>query len=410
MLPSLHLPFQTTGVVDTSLITYARNDTVATYVGPDRYIKTAAANIPRVHYDPVTGKRLGFFLEQGSTNLLLHSENFADATWVKPTALISNAPSIIAPDGSTNTRKLVVDTINPNTARYMYQLFSATKGFVYTYSIFAKKAEKSFLVLSASPMNSVFANEAAYFDLTTGVVSSSNSMVASIEEYRNGWYRCSFSVRAEATATGNVSVNIADANGDPTIAEADGTSGITYSHLQCILDTTEVATMSYMPTTTAAATKSAETHIISGANFSNNISATEGTLVVKFTTNYIHPTSNRAIFDINDGTSTDRITCYITTSGRVQINIINDNITVATFTSTNIISLTDTNTVVLSYKVGTCYFNLNTFTKSASAGSLPNMDRIYLGSALSSFIKLDGAIKSVTAYIVALDEDTIKTL
>ena len=55
----------------------------ATCYGPDGQLRTVGANVPRIDFDPATGKCLGLLIEDASANLLTHSNNFADASWSK---------------------------------------------------------------------------------------------------------------------------------------------------------------------------------------------------------------------------------------------------------------------------------------------------------------------------------------
>ncbi|WP_417283868.1 hypothetical protein, partial [Comamonas sp.] len=69
--PSLLLDFANAGRVDPR-IQCVRAST-ATCIGRDGKRRTVAANVPRIDYDPMTGKCLGLLREEARTNILTNS-------------------------------------------------------------------------------------------------------------------------------------------------------------------------------------------------------------------------------------------------------------------------------------------------------------------------------------------------
>lgn len=228
MRPSLSLNFRAMNELDPRLaFTRADTTTCATYIGSDGYIKTAAPNEPRFTHDPLTKKKLGLLIEQTRTNLLLQSEDFSAVNWLFARSGVSSAPTIIAPDGSTNTTKLHVDAISPNTQRYIYQPYSVNIGLYYTMSIYAKAAEKSWIAIITSTSGGAFLSESVYFNLSDGTIYNPSGHIASITPAGGGWYRCVLCSRCYATYSNARTIfAIAEGAGDSTLAEADGSTGI----------------------------------------------------------------------------------------------------------------------------------------------------------------------------------------
>lgn len=75
--PSLLLDFANSGRVDPRM--QSTRASAATCFGPDGKLRTVAANVPRIDYDPVTGSCLGLLLEEARTNLWLNSATAAAA-------------------------------------------------------------------------------------------------------------------------------------------------------------------------------------------------------------------------------------------------------------------------------------------------------------------------------------------
>lgn len=69
--PSLLLDFANSGRVDPRI--QCTRASSATCFGPDGKLRTVAANVPRINYDPATGKCLGLLVEEARTNLWLNS-------------------------------------------------------------------------------------------------------------------------------------------------------------------------------------------------------------------------------------------------------------------------------------------------------------------------------------------------
>ena len=172
-------------------------------------------------------------------NLVTYSEQFDNASWTKLNSTIS-ANAIIAPNGTTTADKLVE---NSSDANHLVQKAITASDSVYTFSIYAKKGERNWLVLRS--VNASLQNVKAWFNIDAGTVGTlENGATATITDVGNGWYKCSitcpsfssgFEFRA-STSTGN---NVDSYTGD-------GTSGLYIWGAQ--LESNSVAT-SYFPTT-----------------------------------------------------------------------------------------------------------------------------------------------------------------
>lgn len=245
--PLTHLPLKKNLLTaqGQSICTFTRAST-ATYI--DRYgvLKTAAADTPRFTAD-------GLLVEGASTNLLTYSDQFDNAVWAKSGSSISaNTADTTDPYGTNLADKLTEDT---STASHFVESgnISFTSGTVYSLSVFAKKAERDQFRLYFP--SSITSGRYGHFDLSAGtVVSTGSGITAKIKKLADGWYRCSVSVTAGATTTGKPSLVLAQSNSVVTYT-GDGTSGLYIFGTQ--LEANPGMT-SYIPTTSAAATRAAE--------------------------------------------------------------------------------------------------------------------------------------------------------
>jgi len=170
---------------------------IATYVGKDGLIKSAASDVPRIDFSDSTNGAL--LLEPQSTNLLTYSEDFSQSAWgfFNGTIVVSN--QITSPDGSSLADRIECG-INGNLTP-IFDYINITNGEYYTFSVFAKKGEID--KFSISGQEDLLAN--ASFNLTTGNIISTNGsgyVNSTIEEFSNGWYRCSVTALASGTRSG----------------------------------------------------------------------------------------------------------------------------------------------------------------------------------------------------------------
>lgn len=247
---------------------YIATTSAAVSVGP-------VANVPRLDYLNSSCPRL--LLEPQRQNVLNFSESFDNAYWPKSDVSVT-ANAGVSPDGYTNADKLIASATNANHLLNKAGALSVTSGQAYTFSLFAKAAEYNFVrvQIQASTFNQSWAN----FNLSNGTVGlTSGGIATKIEDYGNGWYRCS--VTSTATSTGGSGVQPfvldSDRGTDSPSYLGNGTSGILIYGAQ--FEAGAYAT-SYIPTLGAAVTRGADA--ASKTGISSLIGQTEGTLFADF--------------------------------------------------------------------------------------------------------------------------------
>jgi len=191
-------------------------------------------------------------------NLFTYSEDFADAAWVKSSSSVTNDVAI-APDGSMTADKLIEAAAT--NAHLIGQNASFVSGATYTGSVYLKAGEKNWTRVGFPSSAFPSSNRAAAFDLSNGTIGEVQSgVVANIFDAGNGWYRCSITATANATASNTsngLAVNIQTSNSATSQSYAgDGTSGLFIWGAQLNLANMEGGVTSslttYYPTTTAA--------------------------------------------------------------------------------------------------------------------------------------------------------------
>jgi hypothetical protein len=234
---------------------------------------SAANNVARFNYNPVTGAPLGLLIEEQRTNLLLRSEEFDSGSWLAVRASISSN-TIISPDGSITADKLVENTATDN--HFTRQAASTTllDNTVYTFSVYAKAAERTTLCLVVRTKTNAFPT--SYFNLINGTVGGTSAeMTTTIQNVGNGWYRCSVSQNIQSGATNPEFFILTSTGTGIQSYTGNGYSGIYIWGAQ--VEAGSFST-SYIPTVAAQVTRSNDTAVMTGANFSSWYRADEGTL------------------------------------------------------------------------------------------------------------------------------------
>ena len=293
---SLNLNFVSSSQVLDPRITFTRASN-ATRVNSSGLIETVANNAPRFDYDPVTLAPKGLLIEEQRTNLLTYSEQFDNAAWTKSNASIT-ANAITAPDGALTADKLV-EGIN-NSEHYVQQLYTLGANAAHSFSAFVKAAGRTVVRLFAVGDRFGGIAQAFVFDLSAITATNNNgTSTGSIVSVGNGWFRCTMNMPT-TTSTGNFTLRVLPQSGSNSTYTGDGTSGIYVWGAQ--LEAGAFPT-SYIPTTTAAATRAADVAVMTGTNFSSWYNQTEGTLFVEVDTLETGTVSGGAfVLNFSDGT------------------------------------------------------------------------------------------------------------
>jgi hypothetical protein len=386
-----------------------QSSTVGEYIPTTSTINSA----PRFDHNPTTGESLGLLVEEARTNLLVQSEDFS-TTWPTNSVNVTiTANQASSPDGAL-TADLIVPTTT-NGAHNTRQFTSVTSGTTYTQSVFVKGAGYSVVQIVSSTgfdgSGAIYRN----FLLSTGQLSSNGTLSAAITAFPNGWYR--LSVTAVATSTqsaGRFNINIlpsdeATANYNYT---GDAISGIYFWGAQ--LEAGAFPT-SYIPTTTATVTRSADVASISGSNFSSWYRQDEGTLFAEATSNHLHGGTNQfpRIASLSDGTTTTRIDLLyrvLSPYTDAGYSIVDSNVSQAAF---------DTNRQSNGTRLSVGYqINNFAFAQAGSilsgatdnSGTVPVVNQLSIGRRSGTDLLLTGTIRRLCFWPTRLPNSTLQTV
>ena len=225
---------------------------------------TTRLNIPRIDY--TNGSCPSLLVEPQRTNLQTYSEDFSNAVWLKGNASVTTNVAV-APDGNTTGDKLVEN--NLNFSHYVAIIANQATSGDYTFSMFVKAAGRTKIEFREAFSIGGF----VVFDLAAGTATTTSpAKNGKIENYGNGWYKCSATWSFIGGATTVLYFNLVNSSGNTTYL-GDGTSGVNLWGAQ--LEAGSYPT-SYIPTVASAVTRNAD--VISKTGISSLIGQTEGTL------------------------------------------------------------------------------------------------------------------------------------
>ena len=250
-------------------ITFTRASN-ATYFDANGTLQTAANDTPRFDHDPEAAGNpsRGLLIEEARTNLLIRSAEFTNASWTKTNVTATDGQS--APDGTTNA-DAILETVDSG-LHFTQQTVTVATTATHTYSVFLKANGRNFAsVFVREGVNSGATYVSATVDLSNGTVSGATVGTASIQSIGNGWYRVSLSASIDS-GTRYAQVRIRE-DASTTSYAGDITKGILAWGAQ--LEAGAFPT-SYIPTTSAAATRSADSAVVTP--ISSFYNQAEGTL------------------------------------------------------------------------------------------------------------------------------------
>jgi hypothetical protein len=227
-------------------------------------------DLARINYDS-NGENGHWLLEPTSTNLVTYSEDFTEYL-ISTTNL--DTPTIVSVTNPTGVNSAGLLNINNgvSASKFIY-LGISTSSSIHTQSIFVKYVDRQWIQL-LSGGTSHYAN----FDIQNGVVGNTSGCSSTIEDFGNGWYRCTATLDSAATPI-NLAIAVIDDNTYIRLSASTGTGS--YYLFGSQVEALSYAT-SYIPTYGSTVTRATET--LTGSGNSTLINSTEGVLYAEFRT------------------------------------------------------------------------------------------------------------------------------
>lgn len=260
------------------------------------YFRTtnAAASMPRFDHDPATGASRGLLIEEARTNLLVRSEEFG-TTWSAVNSASVTSNTSVAPSGQTTADTLTAAANNS----YIQQAVTFTGDGSKAISLFIKAGTSTATEVQIRDTTANASRGLAAITWTAGVPSATvtGGSLLGLTNIGSGWYRLQVeagSVVAANTNNFRIAPDTSGGNGNILIWGAQAENG--------------AFPTSYIPTTTAAATRSADSAVVTPISSFYNQS--EGTLFAEFSRSAVSSgtTGNFSrVFGVDDGTTDNRV-------------------------------------------------------------------------------------------------------
>lgn len=379
-------------------ITFSRASS-ATYFDSTGTLRTASSGVARAHafqnHNPSTLEPLGFLIEEQRTNLCLQATDLT-TTW-SPTGVTISANAITSPNGTADADKLVEDT---STGSHVVSQNITYTAAAHTASVFAKAAERTWIRVLIFDGTNTFTG---YFDLANGVVGSvaGTGTTSTIKNCGNGWYRCSITA---TTASGAGSYG-------PRLATADGTSSYTGSagsgaYMWGAQIEAGAFLTSPILTTTAAATRLADSASITGSAFGSIWNQTEGTVVVSGTRG---ADVDATLFTAAIGTTTaDRVQIHSASASEYRATFRTGNVEQAALILT---SSSNSPSIAVAYKTDDLAGAINGGSPATDGGAtLATMTALYIGARSDGSTFWNSHLQSLTYYRRRLPDATLQSL
>ena len=370
----------------------------ATRINSQGLIETVGNGVSRLNYPMIDGVVSGcphHILEPERTNLLTYSEGFV-TDW-NNTNITINSNSIISPDGSLNGTKFIPNTTS---GQHYIDRNGVTVNSNAAASIFAKKGEyKKFAI------RSYFTGANAIFDVNEGIIISTSSVTAKIENYGNGWYRCSLNETLNANYGYGIFVMEDDSNNSLDNYSGNGIDGMYFYGAS--LEIGSYST-SYIPTTTTAVTRSSET--ANGSGDASTFNDSEGVLMLEGS-NISENNSTTISIGLSDGSLSNSISLYYFGTSGLYYDIFNPSGTRSGNIPMTKLQQANNNKIALKYKSQDISLFVNGFELLINNGtlSLNGLSEVSFDYGNGQY-PFYGNTKQVQYYDSALTDNELETL
>jgi hypothetical protein len=349
---------------------------------------------------------VGALIEESTPNLILQSENFASASWVKQGGSISSVANV-EPDGSANS-ELFSEDGTASTHR-TFQSFTGVSGTSYTLSVFLKFAGRDQIFLEN---RSIGTNPFVVFNIQNGTIGFvSSGLTAAIQAYPNGWYRCSITGTA-TLAGGNYLIGGYSGGGK----FYTGLIGPAFYLYGAQAEAGSFPT-SYIPTTTATAIRASDDVAYTGTTLSDLWNKSEGTIVCEFDTagkSAYNATYFNDSFIFQAATDqSNRIGVLADGVGNISPEILAAGVNQYVPTTKKYIE-NSVQRVAVSFKSGSptrAYLTGSSYVTGTNLNAtLPSITTLVLGKSEISSNYLNGHLRSFRYYGKYFSENTLKFL
>ena len=361
----------------------------------------ATAGAARFEYDPTDGQSAGILIESQSTNLFNYSEEFQNGYWtINDVTRFSNVA--IAPNGELAADMIVADSTGSAGIHYLGKAFAFTSGNTYTFSVYVKGVNSTEFTLQGGNTSTYAA--ASQFNITgAGSISGTSAGSATIESVGNGWYRCSVTGDALATASTNTMFKLI--SGGSGTFDGDDYSGVLL--WGAMLEEGVSHPSSYLKVEGSTATRAADSLSVTDASIFNG-----GEHSVYWEGSFNGSIIDPRMFSLSDGTNDNRLVVDYNDGNTPRIRGWADGTLHVSESATGQTLPAGSSKIVGTLKTNESRLAINgtQYASDTTGIVVGTMDRMAIGSEHSGGNVLNGHVKRVAYYSTALSQTEIETL
>jgi hypothetical protein len=330
--------------------------------------------------------------------LVLRSEEFDNAgVWGVLNSTVT-ANTQLAPNGTTSAETLT--DVNGVTSANVgcFQSTTLADSTTYAMSCYVKAGTKTTcrVGIRAKDGTNILAN----FNLSAVSTTVGNALSSTIQDAGNGWYRCTAICASATGATGPRGIVFIDTAS--YTADGTGTIHVWGADLQA-----GAFPSSYIPTTTATATRAADVVSITGSAFSSWYRQAEGTMFADVTV--LSTAKTNQVISIDDGTANNRIELRVVGAATAMLH----NMTAGGVAQNNgsITVGTDLRRVAaLSYRSGDTRLQSGVIGTTLTGATVPTVTQIQLNKATFTNGEINGTIRRFTFWTQRLPNPTLQSI
>lgn len=265
------------------------------------YAETVAGTLTSFATNTLRRTDKGVLVEGARTNLVLRSQEFDNAYWLKAGATVTS-DSTAAPDGQSTAESATEDTSNGYHRVYKDNSLSLT-AVPHTLSVYVKSNGTTWLQLLSYDGTTIFWRN---YNISAGAIGNgANTSNTAITALANGWFRCAFTFTPVVYANGHFQILLSNSNTASQLPSytGDGSSGVYIWGAQ--LEAASFAS-SYIPTTSSSATRAAD---VVSFTWTRDPSLPI-TLYTDFASVDAAASGNQFILSLNGGSVSNRISAF----------------------------------------------------------------------------------------------------
>jgi hypothetical protein len=393
----------------------ATNGTPITKYQPK--LMTASPDDARFDHDPNTGESKGLLIEESRTNLLTYSDltsgEGVGTGWANAGSVVSKGSNVIAPDGTASAWNTVYNGTSGDGNLYKAAgELTTSNSTVYTCSVWAKVPSTNTYIAGVR-IRTFNDNHSANFNLLTGTVvgTAEGTPTNRIEAYPNGWYRCSITFTSGTDGDQGFQFYLINNSqeGNSAILNSPDANGEELYLWGAQLEAGSFAT-SYIKTTGASATRSADNASITGENFSSWYRQDEGTLYYESSAFQVSEYRPQGV-TLSDGTANNRVVMHAGTTAHLFITKNNTNIVDIDATQNNQDNVYSKKIACLkSNNFSVCIDGKD--VGSDTTGETPIVDRMYISAGYAGNLETGDSshVKKISYYPQRLTNEQLQNL